>query len=316
MKHTIRLFIGIVLFSNLFNLVYANAPMVQTQVPGFYRTHVGTFEVTALSDGTSELDAKLLKNIQIEKLKQSLSNTFVQYPKMQTAVNAYLVNTGDHLVLIDAGAGHLLGQALGRLLDNLKAAGYSPQQVDTVLLTHLHADHAGGLIDATGKPVFPHAKVFIAQKENDYWLSKQTSDHASSELKPFFEMAHNIAAPYIATGKWATFTANMVVVPGVKTVNIVGHTPGHTAYEVESDGQKMLVWGDVVHSHAVQFDNPSVAFAFDTDAHQAISTRLKLMQSLATSRSLVAGAHLPFPGIGHIRNEGNGSFKWVSVEFQ
>lgn len=315
MKHTIRLFIGIVLFSNLFIFVYASAPMVQTQVPGFYRTHVGKFEVSALSDGTSELDAKLLKNIQTEKLKHSLSDMFVQYPNMQTAVNAYLVNTGDHLVLIDAGAGNLLGQALGRILDNLKAAGYTAEQVDTVLLTHLHADHAGGLIDTNGHPVFPKAEVLVAKKENSYWLSKQTSANASSELKPFFEMVSHIAEPYIANEKWATFTANSVVVPGIKAVSIVGHTPGHTAYEIESDGKKLLVWGDIVHSHAVQFDKPSVAFAFDADATEAISTRLKLMQSLATSRSLVAGAHLPFPGIGHINAKGNETFQWVPVEF-
>jgi len=315
MKQFIRFLIGAILFSNLFSFVYASEPIVHTQVPGFYRVQLGKFEVTALSDGTSELDAKLLKNIESEKLKHSLANMFVQYPNMQTAVNAYLINTGDHLVLIDAGAGKLLGQALGRVLDNLKASGYTAQQVDTVLLTHLHADHAGGLIDANGKPVFPHAKIFVSQKENDYWMSTSIADRSTKELKPFFELARNIGAPYITSGKWTTFTANTVVVPGVKAISISGHTPGHTAYEVESEGQKLLVWGDVVHAHAVQFAEPAVAFAFDTDAHQAIATRLKLMQSLATTSSLVAGAHLPFPGIGHIRKEEKGSFQWIPIEF-
>lgn len=315
MKKFIRFIIGIVLFSNFISFVYASAPMIQTQVPGFYRMHLGEFEVTALYDGSTELDAKLLKNTQTIDLKNLLSKMFVNHPNMQTAVNAYLINTGDHLVLIDSGAGKLFGPSLGMTLQNLKAAGYQPTQVDTVLITHLHGDHAGGLNDANGRPVFSQAKVLVAKEENDYWMSKQIADKAPSELKPFFEMARNIAAPYIANGKWTTFAQNTVVVPGIKAVSIFGHTQGHTAYEVDSDGQKLLIWGDVVHSHAVQFAEPSVAFAFDSNSHQAIETRLKLMQSLAASKSLVAGAHLPFPGIGHIRAEGSGKFSWVPIEF-
>lgn len=315
MKHLIRLMFVVFLFSTLFSSAYANAPMAQTQMSGFYRIHLGKFEVTALYDGSSELGAKLLKNIPEVKLKQLLSNMFVEYPNMQTAVNAYLINTGDHLVLIDTGAGDLLGHSLGNVLQNLNAAGYTTMQVDTVLLTHLHGDHAGGLIDANGNPIFTRAKVFVAKEESDYWLSQQSANKAPEGLKPFFLMAQKIAAPYIANKIWETYNPSTQLVPGIKSVSTFGHTQGHTAYEIESEGQKLLIWGDVVHSHAVQFAQPSVSFEFDTNPRQAIETRLKMMQELTANKSLVAGAHLPFPGIGHIRSEGKGKFRWIPIEF-
>ncbi|MGE5385081.1 MAG: MBL fold metallo-hydrolase, partial [Betaproteobacteria bacterium] len=231
------------------------------------------------------------------------------------AVNAYLINTGSNLVLVDAGAAQLFGPGLGYVLQNLKAAGYDPAQVDTVVVTHLHGDHIGGLNGADGKPVFPKANVFAAQADNDFWLSQQTADTAPKEAQPFFKMARDAAAPYQAAGRWKTFKAGETLVPGVQAVQANGHTPGHTAFAVESEGQKLLIWGDVVHAHAVQFARPGVSIEFDVDQKQAIATRRNLMKAMAESKSLVAGMHLPFPGIGHVRAEGKGSYTWVPVEF-
>lgn len=139
-------------------LAQAEAPQVQTQVPGYYRTQLGQFEITALYDGDIELDTKLLRNTSAAELQALLSHLFVGNPKMQTAVNAYLINTGSHLVLIDTGAAKLFGPALGYVLQNMKASGYEPAQVDTVIVTHLHGDHVGGLNDASGQPLFPKAR--------------------------------------------------------------------------------------------------------------------------------------------------------------
>jgi glyoxylase-like metal-dependent hydrolase (beta-lactamase superfamily II) len=144
-------------------LARAEAPQVQTQVPGYYRTQLGDFEVTALYDGAIELETKLLKNAQPQDLNALLARMFVGNPKMQTAVNAYLINTGKNLVLVDTGAAKLFGPSLGNIAANLKAAGYSLEQVDTVVLTHLHADHMGGLNDAGGQPIFPKARILAAQ---------------------------------------------------------------------------------------------------------------------------------------------------------
>jgi glyoxylase-like metal-dependent hydrolase (beta-lactamase superfamily II) len=134
-------------------------------------------------------------------------------------------------------------------------------------------------------------------------------------MKPFFRMAHEAAAPYQAVGRWQPFADGSQPVPGIRALAANGHTPGHTAYAIESDGKKLLIWGDVVHAHAVQFARPGVSIEFDVDRKQAIATRRTLMKSAAASRTLVAGMHLPFPGIGHVRAEGKDSYSWVPVEF-
>jgi len=293
----------------------AEAPPAQTQVPGYYRHPLGQFEVTALFDGAIELDAKLLKNATPTDLQRLLSRMFVGNPKMQTAVNAYLINTGKQLVLVDAGAAKLFGPSLGYVLENMKAAGYDPAQVDTVVITHLHGDHMGGLNDANGKPVFPNAKVMVPQADHDFWLSQAVADKAPEGMQPFFKMARDTAEPYQAAGRWFPFADGAELAPGIRAVAANGHTPGHTAYAVESDGRKLLIWGDLVHAHAVQFAKPGVSIEFDVDQKKAIATRRALMQSTAASRTLVAGMHLPFPGIGHVRAEGKGSYAWVPIEF-
>jgi glyoxylase-like metal-dependent hydrolase (beta-lactamase superfamily II) len=297
-------------------LAQAEAPRAQTQVPGYYRTQLGQFEVTALYDGAIELDTKLLKHASAADLNYLLARMFVGNPKMQTAVNAYLINTGSHLVLVDAGAAKLFGPSLGFVLQNMKAAGYEPEQVDAVVITHLHVDHMGGLNDVNGRPIFPKAKVFVPQADNDFWLSQQTADSAPKEMQPFFKMARDTAAPYQSSGQWHTFAEGSVLVPGIQAVKANGHTPGHTAYAIESDGQKLLIWGDLVHAHAVQFARPGVSFEYDVDQKQAIITRRSIMKAMAESKSLVAGMHLPFPGIGHVRADGRGTYSWVPVEFQ
>lgn len=293
----------------------AEAPMVKTQVPGYYRTMVGQFEVTALYDGAIELDTKLLKNAEPEDLNRMLARNFVGNPKMQTAVNAYLINTGGNLILVDAGAAKLFGPTLGFVVDNLKAAGYDPAQVDTIILTHLHPDHIGGLGDPAAPPAFPNANVYVSVLDNDFWLSQQAATAAKPEMQDFFRMAREVAAPYQARGKWRTFADGTEIAAGVRTVKAYGHTPGHSAISIESSGQKLLIWGDIVHSHAVQFALPGVSIEFDFDQNQAIATRRSLMYSLAASKTLVAGMHLPFPGIGHVRADGKGVYAWVPIEY-
>lgn len=296
-------------------LAQAEAPQVQTQVPGYYRTQLGDFEVTALYDGAIELETKLLKNAQPQDLNALLARMFVGNPKMQTAVNAYLINTGKNLVLVDTGAAKLFGPSLGNIAANLKAAGYSLEQVDTVVLTHLHADHMGGLNDAGGQPIFPKARILAAQEDNDFWLSEKVAAAAPEGMQPFFKLSRDSAAPYLAKGQWATFAAGSELVPGIRAVKANGHTPGHTAFAVESKGQKLLIWGDLVHAHAVQFAKPGVSIEFDVDQKQAIATRKAIMKEAAASKVLVGGMHLPFPGLGHVRAEGKGSYAWVPVEF-
>ncbi|EKD35834.1 MAG: hypothetical protein ACD_75C01761G0005 [uncultured bacterium] len=318
MSHFFRLIValGVIALVGLAPLARAEAPRVQTQVPGYYRHQLGRFEITALYDGAIELDTKLLCNTTATDLNRLLARMFVGNPKMQTAVNAYLINTGDHLVLVDTGAAKLFGPSLGYVLQNMKASGYDPAQVDTVVITHMHPDHIGGLDDAGGQPLFPKAQIMVSQVDSDFWLSEKTADEAPTDVQPFFKMARDSAAPYLASGQWKTFSAGSVLVPGIEAVKANGHTPGHTAYAVESEGQKLLIWGDLVHAHAVQFARPGVSIEFDIDQKQAIATRRSIMKAMAASKSLVAGMHLPFPGIGHVRAEGKGKYSWVPIELR
>lgn len=293
------------------------APPAQqkTQVPGYYRMALGDFEVTALYDGYLALDSKLLVGASAQEIQALLARMFIAAPQMQTAVNAYLVHTGAHLVLVDTGAAQALGPTLGAIPDNIRASGYDPAQVDTVLLTHLHPDHVNGLLTQDGKPTFPNAEIRVAKAESDYWLDEGVAAKAPNDVRPFFKMARDALAPYIAAGKFKPFGAGEeMLLPGVKAVPAPGHTPGHTAYLFSSGGQHLLVWGDIVHSAAVQFARPDIAIEFDIDRDQAVATRQRLFADAAREQLWVAGAHLPFPGLGHLRAEASG-YAWVPIEY-
>jgi len=292
----------------------ADAPQQKTQVPGYYRLMLGNFEVTALYDGAIDLDEKLLKDIGKRDIQRLLARQFLRGPKVQTAVNAYLVNTGSKLVLVDAGAAKLFGPGLGNIVDNLKAAGYTPEQVDTVLITHLHGDHVNGLVTPDGKAVFSNAEVWSAKADNDFWLSLDIAAKAPKDFQGFFKMSRDAAAPYLAAGKWKTFDSDRELLAGISSVDTHGHTPGHASYLFQSGGQKLLVLGDLVHNHAVQFARPEVAFEYDNDPKQAVLTRKRIFFQAARDKLMVAGMHLPFPGIGHVRKEPKG-YAWVPAEF-
>ena len=296
------------------SLAVAEAPQQKTQVPGYYRLMLGQFEVTALYDGAIDLDEKLLKNIDKRDIQRLLAREFLKGPKVQTAVNAYLVNTGNKLVLIDAGAAKLFGPSLGNIVDNLRAAGYTPEQVDTVLVTHLHGDHINGLVTPDGQRVFANAEVWSAKADNDFWLSEAIAAQAPKDFQPFFKMSRDAAAPYLAAGKWKTFDSDRELLAGVSSVDTHGHTPGHASYLFQSGDQRLLVLGDLVHNHAVQFARPEVAFEFDNDPKQAVATRKRIFHKAAREKLMVAGMHLPFPGVGHVRKEAKG-YAWVPAEF-
>lgn len=288
---------------------------LRTQAPGFYRMALGDIEITALYDGFIDLDAKILSGASAEDVQSLLARMFLaDTPGVQTAVNAYLVNTGANLVLVDTGTAKAFGPTLGFIADNIRAAGYDPQQIDTVLLTHLHADHANGLLAADGTMAFPNAEVRVAKADADFWLNEEIAAKALADAQPFFAMARAAVAPYVAAGKLKPYQPGDTLLPGVTSVDAHGHTPGHSGYLFSSKDRSILMWGDIVHSHAVQFARPEVAIEFDVDKEQAVATRKRIFADAAAQKLWVAGAHLPFPGIGHVRAEPNG-YAWVPVEY-
>ncbi len=300
---------------------YARAPMIQTNAPGYYRIHIGHFEITALSDGTDDLSMdQLLTHTTPAAVKAALAANFLKSP-VETSVNAYLVNTGDRLVLIDTGAGTFFGPTVGKLAQNLKAAGYRPDQVDDVFITHMHPDHIGGLLagKAAGKigskvAAFPNAVIHINKADTDFWLSQANQDRAPDSAKVFFQDAVAAVAPYVTTGRLKTFAGSAELVPGIRAAPIAGHTAGHTGYLIESDGQSLLMWGDVVHLAAMQFADPSVTIAYDNDADEAAADRVAAFKDAAQKGYLVASSHIAFPGLGHVRAKGE-AFEWVPVDY-
>ena len=292
----------------------AEAPAIHTQAPGYYRAAVGDLEITALYDGYVDLAASVLLNANKAEVQRLLARKFIAGEKVQTAVNAYLINLGGKLILIDTGAAKAFGPSLGFIGEQIRAAGYTPEQIDIVLLTHLHADHVAGLLGTDGKPQFPNAEVRVDQAESDFWLSEANAAKAPKDFQSFFKIARDSAAPYQVAGKWKPFSGAAELAPGIKAVPAIGHTPGHTAYQIESKGERLLILGDAVHSHAVQFARPEVAIEFDSDKKQAVATRKKLFAWAAKEKLLVSGMHLPFPGLGHVRADGK-AFAWVPVEY-
>jgi glyoxylase-like metal-dependent hydrolase (beta-lactamase superfamily II) len=295
--------------------VRAAAPALGTPAPGFQRMILGDFEITALSDGSFSLPAKqLLKNATPARIDATLGQVFIKDP-VPTSVNAYLVNTGTKLVLIDTGSGILFGPTLGKLADNLAAAGYKPEQVDEIYLTHLHPDHVGGLTTPAGVAVFPNAIVRTDKRESDFWLSEAIAAKAPKDAQGSFADARKSMAPYVASGHFKPFTgASNALVPGVSEISTIGHTPGHSTYIVSSKGQRMVIWGDLVHVAALQFPDPDVAIAYDSDSKAAIAQRKRAFADAAVHGDWVAAAHMSFPGIGHVVKSGTG-YMWIPVNY-
>lgn len=291
----------------------AAAPFSKIESQGFYRIMLGDFEVTALSDGISAMPAdKILLNTQPQQLENAMKVNNLTLP-LPTSVNAYLINTGRKLILIDAGTGALHGESLGKLVKNLNASGYQAEQIDEIYLTHLHPDHVGGLM-AKNKIAFPHTVVRVDKDEVDFWFSEDKKRQADEKDKRFFDAAIASLKPYEISGQLKTFQGNQELSPGISAVDTRGHTPGHNVFAVESKGQRMVVLGDMIHVAAVQFHDPSVAIAYDIDVSAAIEQRTRLFDSLAEKRELVAGAHLPFPGLGYISKNTNG-YVWHPLNY-
>ncbi|MFM0081237.1 MBL fold metallo-hydrolase [Paraburkholderia sediminicola] len=292
----------------------AAAPQVKTQGPGFHRIMLGGFEVTALLDGTHPFPIDtVVEDVPKAEIARDLQRDFLQTP-VQGSINAFLINTGSKLILIDTGAGVLYGGCCGKLLANLRSAGYQPEQVDEVLLTHLHKDHVGGVI-SNGAMTFPNAVVRTSQIEADYWLNPANKSKAPAFLSTFFDAAIASVAPYVAAGRFKPFSGDVELDPGIRAIALPGHTPGHTGYLVESESKDLLLWGDIVHVASIQLRNPKASVEYDTDAAAAQRSRRYAFELAAKKHYLVGAAHIAFPGLGHIRANGT-TFDWVPVNYE
>ena len=296
---------------------WGQSPQVKAQAPGFYRFMVGDIEVTALNDGViSYKTAQVLPTATPEDIAKRLFDMGLTDP-VDMSYNAYLINTGERLILIDTGTGGKLNdppyfQGAGRLLANLEAAGYQPEQVQEIYITHLGPDHVGALTQGD-QIVFPNAIVRAARREVAQFLEQRSPEVEAKDWR--LKFWRDLFSPYIKAGNFLSFERDTVLAPGIRSVATAGHTPGHTSYVIESKGQKLIVLGDLVLVGALQFERPALESVFDADRPAAAATRRRVMQLASDGDYWVAGAHLSFPGIGRIR-PGSEGFQFFPVNYR
>ncbi|NOU19808.1 MAG: MBL fold metallo-hydrolase [Bacteroidales bacterium] len=248
---------------------------------------VGDVKVRTLQDAQMYLKLSLLSGID---QKDALSLTG-GVDSAWTPVNAYLVQTPNHIVLVDAGVGKYPGEDSGYLLEQLKNAGVDPSKIDLILITHFHFDHIGGLVSPDGKRLFPNAIVRASQTESDFWM--QDSSLIPANLRQRAAKIKAILTPYLSANSYKTFQPSEDLGDGIKALSAFGHTPGHTVFSFSSKGSELWCIGDLIHFGAVQFKHPSAGVAFDSDGKMAIATRIDFFSRAAISHAIIAAAHLP-----------------------
>src|SRR4030081_494401 len=292
----------------------AHAPQAGKRAqPSFYRFKLGTIEITVVSDGTLAFPAETLWGDRAEDARGLLTSTFHTPRPVGLQINTVLVNTGDKLVLIDAGCGFDKFQnTTGGLLGNLAAAGYAPGDIDMILFTHFHFDHLWGISDhENASLLFPSAEFVASEAEVAFWSAPEWANKVSPALKPLVTQANlKLASPRLRLIKAAA-----EVVPGVTTFDTAGHTPRRCSVHISSGSEEMLLTGDVVVNTAVSFLHPEWPFGFDMDVPLATKSRMAFLDRAAADKALVGSSHLPFPGFGHALRGWRG-YRWLPADWQ
>lgn len=247
---------------------------------------IGDLTITAVSDGYLHASFDFLANIDSADACRMQENAGIT-DHTSIHINCYLVRGG------------------GRLTANLLFAGIHPSEIDAILLTHAHPDHVGGVMNASGEAVFPNAELVAHHREVAFWEDDGNLCRAPERARGNFLVARQAFDGY--RDRLRTFDGGEVL-PGITAIPLPGHTAGHTGYRLESGGQNLLVWGDIVHFPEIQIPRPDVSIAFDQDAHLAAETRTRLLDITSSEKLLIAGMHLGESAFGHIARTANGTY--------
>ncbi|MEE1613866.1 MBL fold metallo-hydrolase [Microvirga sp. CF3016] len=283
------------------------------QAPGFYRYKVGDIEVTAINDGIAPRALEgFIRNAELSAVQQAAREAFLPQDTIQNTFNALVIRNGDRLTIVDTGNGDMGAPTTGRWMDNFRAAGFDPSQVNTVVISHFHGDHINGLRRKDGTAVFPNAEVMVPAAEWAFWMDDARMNQAPENARGGFQGARRVFGPIAKDVK--QYEADKEIVPGLTSIAAPGHTPGHTAFMLSSGSGRLLILSDTANHPALFVRNPDWSAVFDMDADQARATRRRMLDMAASERAQVAFYHAPFPATGHIAKDGNG-FRFVPVQW-
>lgn len=260
---------------------------------------IGDFSITAIGDGYASASLDFLTNINQMDAINLQKSAGVNDPT-SIHINTYLIRGRGRTILIDTGAGGY-NQWGGDLQTNLALTGVMPEDIDTILLTHAHADHIGGLVNTFGEAAFPNAELFIHEHELSFWENENNMIRASKHVQANFLFVKNVFAKY--KERIRTFINNDIL-PGISSVHLPGHTPGHCGYQIETGNTSLIIWGDMVHFPFIQIAHPNVSIAFDQDPILSAQIRNKLLDIVSTEKLLIAGMHLNDLGFAYIEHSG------------
>lgn len=292
----------------------AAAPIAGSQVSQNYRRKLGSYEITVLGDGYVDLPHEIWANPGVDKLDEYLANAYQPGGSIRNGVNAYLINTGDKLILVDSGAAGLFGPNAGLFPGNLTDVGLKPEDIDKILITHVHPDHVAGLLTSEGGVAIPNGQIHLEGIELDYWTNSPAQAKAVDISKPWFDLAREWQRAY--DGRISTFNGETDLGDGITAFPLPGHSPGHTGYRIESDGESLLIIGDAVISAAIQFANPAASAIWDTSAEDSIRSRKTLFDMAAADRTLITATHIPFPSFGYVDRRADGAYAYVPEEWR
>jgi glyoxylase-like metal-dependent hydrolase (beta-lactamase superfamily II) len=291
----------------------ATAPMLGPARPSFYRFQLGDFEITTLLDGAVQLDGPhpiFGENQPAEEVAAFAEANFLPADRMEISFTPILVNTGDRLVLFDTGNAPGRRPDAGNLVAVIESAGYSADQIDTVVITHMHGDHIGGLM-AEGVPTYPNAAYVTGQVEYDFWSH---DDRLSGPTEGGAQLVRSNVVPLAEKTRFVGDEGE--VVPGINAIAAFGHTPGHMAYHIESQGHRLMLWADASNHYLLSVQQPDWHVRFDMDKEAAVTTRKRLFDMANAERIPVTGYHMPFPAVGFVDKAADGEYRWVPVSYQ